>query len=242
MASLFHKNKSASTYKIPKELFKFVRQTITMRDTLKHKGMRNKLADVLSAKGITDTKVLDAIKTIPRHLFLDSGFEDHAYQDKAFPIGAEQTISQPYTVAFQTELLKIKPNDTILEIGTGSGYQTAVLLHLKAKVFTIERQQELFKKTKLFFAKMNYRPKKVIFGDGYKGLPQQAPFDGIIVTAGAPEVPKPLMSQLKVGGRLVIPVGVEEQVMTLFTRKSEKEFEKQELGSFRFVPLLENKN
>ncbi len=213
-----------------------------MKDTHKHRGMRNKLAETLSAKGIQDTKVLDAIKTIPRHLFLDSSFEDHAYQDKAFPIGAEQTISQPYTVAFQTELLQIKPNHTILEIGTGSGYQTAVLLHLHAKVYTIERQQELFKKTKLFFSKMHYRPKKVIFGDGYKGLPEQAPFDGIIVTAGAPEVPKSLMSQLKVGGRLVIPVGVEEQVMTLFTRKSEKEFEKQELGSFRFVPLLENKN
>ncbi len=213
-----------------------------MKDTHKHRGMRNKLAETLSAKGIQDTKVLDAIKTIPRHLFLDSSFEDHAYQDKAFPIGAEQTISQPYTVAFQTELLQVKPNHTILEIGTGSGYQTAVLLHLRAKVYTIERQQELFKKTKLFFSKMHYRPKKVIFGDGYKGLPEQAPFDGIIVTAGAPEVPKPLMSQLKVGGRLVIPVGVEEQVMTLFTRKSEKEFEKQELGSFRFVPLLENKN
>ncbi|UII81903.1 protein-L-isoaspartate(D-aspartate) O-methyltransferase [Flagellimonas sp. CMM7] len=213
-----------------------------MKDTLKHRGMRNKLAKVLSAKGIQDSKVIDAIKTVPRHLFLDSSFEDHAYQDKAFPIGAEQTISQPYTVAFQTELLNIKPNDTILEIGTGSGYQTAVLLHLRAKVYTIERQQELFKKTKLFFSKMNYRPKKVIFGDGYKGLPGEAPFDGIIVTAGAPEVPKPLMSQLKVGGRLVIPVGVEEQIMTLFTRKSEKEFEKQELGSFRFVPLLENKN
>ena len=173
---------------------------------------------------------------------MDSGFEDHAYQDKAFPIGAEQTISQPYTVAFQTELLQIKPNDAILEIGTGSGYQTAVLLHLKAKVFTIERQQELFKKTKLFFGKMNYRPKKVIFGDGYKGLPEDAPFDGIIVTAGAPHVPKALLSQLKIGGRLVIPVGVDSQVMTLFQRKSEKEFEKQELGSFRFVPLLENRN
>ncbi|MEP5615318.1 MAG: protein-L-isoaspartate(D-aspartate) O-methyltransferase, partial [Flavobacteriaceae bacterium] len=177
-----------------------------MRDTLKHKGMRNKLAEVLFAKGIQDTKVLDGIRAIPRHLFLDSSFEDHAYQDKAFPIGAEQTISQPYTVAFQTELLKIKPNDAILEIGTGSGYQTAVLLHLRAKVFTIERQLELFKKTKLFFGKMNYRPKKVIFGDGYKGLPQEAPFDGIIVTAGAPEVPKALMAQLKIGGRLVIPV------------------------------------
>ncbi|WP_431121546.1 protein-L-isoaspartate(D-aspartate) O-methyltransferase [Flagellimonas flava] len=213
-----------------------------MKDTHKHKGMRNQLADVLVAKGIADKNVLDAIKTIPRHLFLDSGFEDHAYQDKAFPIGAEQTISQPYTVAFQTELLQIKPNDSILEIGTGSGYQTAVLLHLKAKVYTIERQQELFKKTKLFFTKMNYRPKKVVFGDGYKGLPEEAPFDGIIVTAGAPKVPKALMSQLKVGGKLVIPVGVDSQTMTLFTRKSEKEFEKQELGAFRFVPLLENKN
>lgn len=204
--------------------------------------MRNQLAEVLVAKGIADKNVLDAIRTIPRHLFLDSGFEDHAYQDKAFPIGAEQTISQPYTVAFQTELLQIKPNDKILEIGTGSGYQTAVLLHLKAKVYTIERQQELFKKTKLFFTKMNYRPKKVVFGDGYKGLPEDAPFDGIIVTAGAPKVPKALMSQLKVGGKLVIPVGVDSQTMTLFTRKSEKEFEKQELGAFRFVPLLENKN
>lgn len=242
MVSLFHKNKKATNYKIRRELYKFVYQTKNMKDTLKHRGMRNKLAEVLSAKGIQDSKVLDAIKTIPRHLFLDSSFEDHAYQDKAFPIGAEQTISQPYTVAFQTELLNIKPNDSILEIGTGSGYQTAVLLHLRAKVYTIERQQELFKKTKLFFSKMNYRPKKVIFGDGYKGLPEEAPFDGIIVTAGAPEVPKPLMSQLKVGGRLVIPVGIEEQIMTLFTRKSEKEFEKQELGSFRFVPLLENKN
>jgi protein-L-isoaspartate(D-aspartate) O-methyltransferase len=213
-----------------------------MQDTFKHKGMRNQLAATLKAKGITDSKVLEAIKTIPRHLFLDSSFEDHAYQDKAFPIGAEQTISQPYTVAFQTELLHIRPNDKILEIGTGSGYQTAVLLHIKAKVFTIERQSELFKKTKLFFGKMGYRPKKVIFGDGYKGLNDEAPFDGIIVTAGAPETPKALLSQLKIGGRLVIPVGLEEQEMTLYIRKSEKEFEKKTFGSFRFVPLLENKN
>jgi len=213
-----------------------------LKDTLKHKGMRNKLAEILVNKGINDVKVLEAIKNIPRHLFLDSSFEDHAYQDKAFPIGADQTISQPFTVAFQSELLQVKPNDTILEIGTGSGYQTAVLLHLKAKVFTIERQQELFKKTKLFFVKMGYRPKKVIFGDGYLGLEVEAPFDGIIVTAGAPYVPNPLLAQLKIGGRLVIPVGVDEQIMTLITRKSEKEFEKNEFGSFRFVPMLEDKN
>lgn len=213
-----------------------------MRDTLKHSGMRNKLAKKVASRGVVDEKVLDAIREIPRHLFLDSSFEAHAYEDKAFPIGADQTISHPYTVAFQSELLQIAENHKILEIGTGSGYQTAVLLKLKAKVYTIERQLELFKKTKLFFAKMGYRPKRVIFGDGYKGLEEEAPFDGIIVTAGAPIVPKPLLAQLKIGGRLVIPVGVDEQIMTLFVRKSEKEFEKKEFGNFRFVPLLENKN
>jgi len=213
-----------------------------LKDTLKHRGMRNKLADVLEAKGIKDRRVLDAIRTIPRHLFMDSGFEGHAYQDKAFPIAAEQTISQPYTVAFQTELLAVEPGHKLLEIGTGSGYQTAILLHLRAKVYTIERQLTLFKKTNLFFKKMGYRPKKVVFGDGYKGMPSEAPFDGIIVTAGAPEVPKALLSQLSIGGRLVIPVGVDEQTMTMYIRKSEKEFEKKELGAFRFVPLLENKN
>ncbi len=213
-----------------------------MNDTLKHRGMRNNLAEILINKGIKDQHVLNAIRHITRHLFLDSGFEDHAYQDKAFPIGAEQTISQPYTVAFQTELLQLKPNHKILEIGTGSGYQTAVLLHLKAKVYTIERQLELFKKTNLFFDKMGYRPKKVIFGDGYKGLPEEAPYDCILVTAGAPKVPKPLLEQLKVGGRLVIPVGIDEQIMTVYIRKSEKEFERKEMGAFRFVPLLEDKN
>ncbi|MFX0556848.1 protein-L-isoaspartate(D-aspartate) O-methyltransferase [Maribacter sp. CXY002] len=213
-----------------------------MKDTLKHKGMRNKLAQVLIDKGIKEKTVLDAIREVPRHLFMDSSFEGHAYQDKAFPIAANQTISQPYTVAFQTELLELKPNCTVLEIGTGSGYQTAVLLKCRAKVFTIERQLELFKKTNIFFKKMGYRPKKFIFGDGYKGLPENAPFDRVIVTAGAPEVPKALLSQLKVGGRLVIPVGFENQIMTLYVRISEKEFEKSEFGSFKFVPLLENKN
>jgi protein-L-isoaspartate(D-aspartate) O-methyltransferase len=213
-----------------------------LRDTSKHQGLRNQLATVLQAKGINDRKVLNAIRQIPRHLFIDSSFEDHAYKDKAFPIAAKQTISQPYTVAFQSQTLAIQPNDKVLEIGTGSGYQTAVLLELKAMVFSIERQQELFKKTSLFLPKLGYMPKKFIFGDGYKGLPDQAPFDKIIVTAGAPFVPKPLMGQLKIGGMLLIPVGDATQIMTLFIRKSAKEFEKQELGDFAFVPMLEEKN
>lgn len=213
-----------------------------MKDTFKHQGMRNKLAEVVASKGIADNSVINAIKKIPRHLFMDSSFEDHAYQDKAFPIGANQTISQPYTVAFQTELLEITEGDKILEIGTGSGYQTALLLELGAIVYSIERQKELFKKTSLFLPKLGYRAKRLIFGDGYKGLPTEAPFDGIIVTAGAPFVPKPLMAQLKVGGKLVIPVGEKIQVMTLYTRTSEKEFEKEEFGEFRFVPLLEDRN
>ena len=213
-----------------------------MKDTLKHQGLRHKLVAILIRKGIQDKQVLEAIGKIPRHLFMDSGFLDHAYQDKAFPIGADQTISQPYTVAFQTELLHVKPSDKILEIGTGSGYQTAVLCLLGAKVYSIERQLELFKKTSKFLPKLGYRPKKLIFGDGYKGLKDEAPFDSIIVTAGAPFVPKPLLTQLTIGGRLVIPVGVDVQIMTLYTRTSEKEFKKQEFGEFRFVPLLEDKN
>jgi len=213
-----------------------------VKDTHKHQGLRNQLVKIIENKGVTDKNVLKAIATVPRHLFMDSSFSDFAYQDKAFPIAADQTISQPYTVAFQSELLNIQPNDKILEIGTGSGYQTAVLIEMVAKVFTIERQQELFKKTKLFLPKLNYKPKKFVFGDGYKGLPEEAPFDGIIVTAGAPFVPNPLLAQLKVGGKLVIPVGDEVQTMTIFIRTSEKDFEKHELGNFKFVPMLKERN
>ncbi len=204
--------------------------------------MRQQLVEVVKNKGVTDEKVLDAIGKIPRHLFMDSSFLDHAYQDKAFPIGADQTISQPYTVAFQTELLQIEKGHKVLEIGTGSGYQTAVLCELGAQVYSIERQNELFKKTSKFLPKLGYRPKKFIFGDGYIGLKEEAPFNSIIVTAGAPFVPKALLGQLDIGGRLVIPVGDAVQTMTLFIRKGAKQFEQQEFGEFRFVPLLEDKN
>ena len=213
-----------------------------MKDTNKHQGLRNQLVKQLQDNGITDVNVLEAIRKIPRHLFLNSSFEDFAYQDKAFPIGAGQTISQPYTVAFQSQLLEVKKGDNVLEIGTGSGYQTAVLVTMGAKVYSVERQNELFKSTSLLLPKLNIRPKHLSFGDGYKGLPQFAPFDSIIVTAGAPIIPQPLMAQLKIGGRLVIPLGDKEQIMTLLIRKNETQFEKHEFGEFRFVPLLENKN
>ena len=213
-----------------------------MKDTAKHQGLRNQLVSLLQQKGITDKNVLDAISKIPRHLFLNSSFEDYAYQDKAFPIGAGQTISQPYTVAFQSQLLEDKKDDKVLEIGTGSGYQTAVLCAMGAKVYSVERQNELFKKTSVLFPKLGLRPKHLSFGDGYKGLPLHAPFDSIIVTAGAPIIPKPLMAQLKIGGRLVIPLGEDVQIMTLLIRKNATQFEKHEFGEFRFVPLLEDKN
>ncbi len=213
-----------------------------MLDTPKHQGMRKMLVKLIEEKGVINKKVLKAIEKVPRHLFMDSGFVEFAYQDKPFPIAAEQTISQPFTVAFQTELLQLKDGEKVLEIGTGSGYQTAVLLELKAKVYSIERQQELFRKTKLFLPKIGYHAKSLVFGDGYKGIPEHAPFDKIIVTAGAPEIPKILLSQLKIGGRMVIPVGEEIQTMMVIIRKSETDFEKEEHGSFRFVPLLKDRN
>lgn len=209
-----------------------------MRDLPKHKGLRNQLVKTIKAKGIKNKKVLDAISKVPRHLFMDSGFIDFAYKDQAFPIAANQTISQPYTVAFQTELLEIEEGDKVLEIGTGSGYQTAVLITLKSEVYSIERQKELYDKAKKYLPKIGYVAKKLSFGDGYKGWPAFAPFDKILVTAGAPEVPKALLSQLKVGGRLVIPVGDDIQIMTVYIRTNEKEFEKHEYGEFRFVPML----
>jgi protein-L-isoaspartate(D-aspartate) O-methyltransferase len=211
-------------------------------DSFKHKGLRQKLVDVLISKGITNKDVLNAISKVPRHLFMDSSFLDHAYQDKAFPIAANQTISQPYTVAFQTELLEVNENDKVLEIGTGSGYQTAILCLLGAEVYSVERQLELFKKSSLFLPKIGFVVKRLVFGDGYKGLKQDAPFDRILVTAGAPKVPKDLLSQLVIGGRLVIPIGDEEQIMTLFIRTGPKTFEKYEHGKFKFVPMLENKS
>ncbi len=209
-------------------------------DTYRHKGLRRQLASLLKTKGIENADVLKAIEAVPRHLFLDNTFIERAYEDIAFPIGAGQTISRPHTVAFQTELLEIKRGEKVLEIGTGSGYQTSVLLEMGAKVFTIERQKELFDKTKNFLPTIGYNP-KFFYGDGYIGLTAFAPFDKIIITAGAPIIPDALLKQLKVGGLMVIPLGEEVQVMTLLKKNAEKKFEKTEFGTFKFVPLLEHK-
>jgi len=212
-----------------------------MQDTYKHKGQRKKLTEELKKQGIDDEKVLSAILKIPRHFFLDIGFDKLAYQNKAFPIGAGQTISQPYTVAFQTQLLSIKKGDKVLEIGTGSGYQTAVLLELGAKVYTIERQKELFQNSRIFLASLGYEA-HFFYGDGYKGKPTYGPFDKIIVTAGAPYIPEDLKKQLKVGGILVIPVGdSEKQIMYSVIRVSKTGYKETELGNFMFVPMLEGK-
>lgn len=213
-----------------------------MNDNYRHKGLRKKLVEEIRAKGITDERVLQAVEAVPRHLFLDNAFLEFAYQDKAFPIGAGQTISQPYTVAFQTQLLDLKKGEKVLEIGTGSGYQTSVLLEMGAKVFSIERQKLLFDTTRKLLENLGYGSAKLFYGDGYKGLPAFQPFDKVLVTAGAPYIPQPLMDQLRVGGRLVAPVGENEvQIMTLLIKKGQNEFKKEEFGEFRFVPLLEEK-
>lgn len=213
-----------------------------MADSFRHKGLRNQLINELQEKGIKNTKVLDAINTIPRHLFIDNAFINFAYQDKAFPIGFGQTISQPYTVAFQTQLLELNPYEKVLEVGTGSGYQSAALCLLDADVYTVERQRELFKKTKIFLPKLGYNC-SFFYGDGYKGLPQFSPFDKIIVTCGAPFIPKELLTQLKIGGRMVVPIGDGDiQVMHLIEKISDKENRITTHGDFSFVPMLTDKD
>jgi protein-L-isoaspartate(D-aspartate) O-methyltransferase len=209
-----------------------------INDNLRHQGMRKKLVEGLKIKGIKNASVLAAIGKVPRHLFMESTFIQFAYKDQAFPIGAGQTISQPFTVAFQTQLLNISKGDKVLEIGTGSGYQAAVLLELGAHVFTIERQKELYSRVHKFLPEIGYNP-ACFFGDGYKGLPNFAPFDKIIVTAGAPAIPDDLKNQLAVGGCMVIPVGTnQKQEMKLITRISEADFKTENHGDFVFVPLL----
>lgn len=213
-----------------------------MADSFRHKGLRRKLVEKLRLKGIKDLKILEAINTIPRHLFIDNAFVNFAYQDKAFPIGEGQTISQPYTVAFQTQLLNLNSYDKVLEVGTGSGYQAALLSLLEAHVYTIERQRELFKKTKKFLPTLGYNC-RFFYGDGYKGLLNFAPFDKIIITCGAPFVPKDLVGQLKIGGRMVAPIGNGDvQVMHLIEKISESEIKTTTHGNFSFVPMLNNKS
>ena len=207
-----------------------------------HQGQRMQLVKLLKEKGISDPAVIAALEIVPRHWFMDAGLIAHAYKNKAYPIAADQTISHPYTVAFQSELIDIQPGAKVLEIGTGSGYQTAVLKAMNVHIYTIERQRELFKKTQRLFDLIGLRPKKLLLGDGYLGLPKEAPFDAILVTAGAPNVPKALLSQLKIGGRLVIPIGNDPQVMHRFTRTGEKTFDKETFGEFRFVPMLKDKS
>ena len=212
-----------------------------MEDSYRHKGMRRQLVKVVASKGIQDERVLGAIGKIPRHFFFENALVEHAYEDKAFPIGAGQTISQPYTVAFQSELLNIKPGDKVLEIGTGSGYQCIVLLELGAEVFTIEYQKELYERTRRFLPQMGYKA-QFFHGDGSKGLSRFAPYDKIIVTAGAPSVPDSLIDQLKMGGKLVIPVGNSKtQQMLRITKVSPTKVESETFHNFKFVPLLGDK-
>lgn len=209
-----------------------------MIDTFRHKGLRKKLVDSIREKGITDKRVLQALEAVPRHYFMDTSFLEFAYQDKPFPIGSGQTISQPYTVAFQTQLLMVQPGLKVLEIGTGSGYQACVLAHIGAKVFTVERQRKLYLKTKAFLDEQGWKV-KAFLGDGNLGLPTFAPFDRILITAAAPEIPQPLIDQLKPGGVIVLPLGGgDDQVMLRLIKNSDGTLTREQHGYFRFVPLL----
>ena len=213
-----------------------------MIDSSKHQGQRKRLVDHLISRGIKSSSVIKSLLKVPRHLFIDSDFESHAYLDKAFPIDSNQTISQPYTVAYQTSLLDLSETDKVLEIGTGSGYQTAILMEISKNVYTIERQHKLYRRTKKLLSQLNYHPNKIIYGDGYKGLVEMQPYDKILVTAGAEEIPKKLLIQLKIGGIMVIPVGKNVQEMIIVRRISQLKFEKENHGSFKFVPLLKDLN
>jgi protein-L-isoaspartate(D-aspartate) O-methyltransferase len=214
------------------------KKSIPLEDTFRHKGLRKKLVEEIRKKGIEDESVLEAMNHVPRHLFMENSFTGFAYVDKAFPIASGQTISQPYTVAFQTEALKIRRQDRVLEVGTGSGYQAAVLCQMGVTLFTIERQRALFDFARNLLPRLGYNP-QFFYGDGYLGLPTYGPFDKIIVTAGAEMVPPRLAEQLVVGGRMVIPVGDRlKQVMKIIVRESENEYSEREAGDFVFVPML----
>lgn len=212
-----------------------------MEDNFLHKGLRKKLVNEIRRKGLDNEEVLSAVERVPRHCFMDSSFVKFAYKDQAFPIGAGQTISQPFTVAFQTSLLKIKKRDKVLEIGTGSGYQTAVLIEMGANVFTIERLKELYLKAKATLSDLGYHP-NIFYGDGYQGMPTYGPFDKILITAAAPDIPKLLLDQIKVGGRLVVPIGgYGTQIMTLVEKNGEDDYDTSEHGYFVFVPMIKGK-
>lgn len=214
-----------------------------MKDTYRHKGLRKKLVESLKEKGIVDQQVLRAMMDIPRHFFLEKAFEEWAYQDKAFPIGNEQTISQPFTVAYQTQLLEVGKREKVLEIGTGSGYQAAILAMIGARVYSVERQESLYKRASLLLDKMGLKGIRTYFRDGNKGLPEFAPFDKILVTAGSRDIPDRLKKQLAIGGKLVIPVGnSESQQMYRITRLSKEEYSEEVFDHFRFVPFLKGLN
>lgn len=214
-----------------------------LKDDYKHKGMRKQLIQELRLKGIQDEKVLQAMLSVPRHWFLDKAFEEKMYEDRPFSIDANQTISHPFTVAFQTQLLEINPGDKVLEIGTGSGYQACILAAMGAKVYTIERQEVLFKKTSLLLPKLGFNQIRTLFGDGYEGADRFAPFDKIIVTCGASEIPNKLLGQLIIDGRMVIPLGEgQEKSMVLLRRTGQKTFKREKFGSFKFVPFMRGTN